>query len=188
MLGSTSRPLCTEDPAKDTCLPCNDQAWDSGVCFLLVYCYLIKLYRKWPPPERVYLSSPTDGVASPFARLAQASHLLGRVIRHVDDTLSPEDTLREIKLLSDALFSLVNLIKTDSIVADGYWPALSICFRYPLPLSMNKYGLTVKCPHKTQRSAQLRLVRRGDGIYHGHRASNKTVQRAESADDETGLF
>lgn len=86
------------------------------------------------PPERVYLSS-SAGPASPFARLAQASHLLGRVIRHVDDEpLDPQSTLNEIRLLSDTIFSLLHLIRADSRRGEGYWAARSICLRYGLNL------------------------------------------------------
>ncbi|PYI07086.1 hypothetical protein BO78DRAFT_444274 [Aspergillus sclerotiicarbonarius CBS 121057] len=120
-MGSTHRPLCTADPSKDSCIPSNEQAWASGEML---------------PPERVYLSSPTKETASPFARLAQASNLLGRVIRHVDDEPSdPQEILYEIQILSDALFSLLDLIKVDSLGREAYWAARSVCYSALLKLS-----------------------------------------------------
>ncbi|PTB52208.1 hypothetical protein M431DRAFT_532785 [Trichoderma harzianum CBS 226.95] len=68
--GSDQRSLFTEDPTIDTPIPVDDEAWKNGEIV---------------PPERLSLASATSMQVSPFARVAQASHLLGRVIKHCND-------------------------------------------------------------------------------------------------------
>ncbi|KAK1244211.1 hypothetical protein MKX08_002349 [Trichoderma sp. CBMAI-0020] len=65
-----NRPLMSADPQTTSHLPVDDDAWDSGHAMY---------------PERLILSSSKHLSASPFARLAQASHLQGEVIKHCND-------------------------------------------------------------------------------------------------------
>ncbi|BCR89577.1 fungal specific transcription factor domain-containing protein [Aspergillus chevalieri] len=119
-VGAGHRPLCTEDPSKDTILPADDGAWDSGEIV---------------PPERVCLSSLTGSVSS-FARLAQASNLLGRVIRHCNDTaLELEFVLDNYEMLCQTLYSLVELLSHDFTTTIETSIASTICFSALLKLS-----------------------------------------------------
>lgn len=62
------------------------------------------------PPDHIYVSSQ-QSAASPFARLAQAAYLLGRVIRHCnDDDLDPQFILDNYETLSQAIISLTELL------------------------------------------------------------------------------
>lgn len=61
-------------------------------------------------PEGLYVSSQ-QSAASPFARLAQAAHLLGRVIRHCHDSnLDPQFILDNFEALSQTNLSLTELL------------------------------------------------------------------------------
>ncbi|KAI9841086.1 MAG: hypothetical protein M1837_000990 [Sclerophora amabilis] len=71
-LGGGGHPLVTEDPGHDELLPVDDSAWDEG---------------RMGVNEPLFVSSATDVPAAPFARLCQASNLLGRVIRHTTDKI-----------------------------------------------------------------------------------------------------
>ncbi|OJJ35901.1 hypothetical protein ASPWEDRAFT_183896 [Aspergillus wentii DTO 134E9] len=122
-LGSDYRPLCTEDPSKDSLLPANDRAWDAG---------------EMVPPERVSLASGSNSSVTPFARLAQASNLLGRVIRHCNDTtLELQYALDDYEMLSQAIYSLVDLLVMDASPSSETSIASAICFSALLKLANN---------------------------------------------------
>jgi len=68
--------LATTDPGLEMHLPTDDEAWDRGE--MLVAAPLL-------------LSTSPSTKVSAFARTCQAAHLLGKVVRHIDDsTLLPE--------------------------------------------------------------------------------------------------
>ncbi|KAL4863013.1 hypothetical protein BDV12DRAFT_189971 [Aspergillus spectabilis] len=75
-LGGNNRPLCTDDPERDTLLPANDHSWNNG---------------EMAPPDRVCLSSQTTNALGSFARLAQASNLLGRAVYSLLELLPTSD-------------------------------------------------------------------------------------------------
>lgn len=82
------------------------------------------------PPECVSLASYQSAV-SLFARMAQASNLLGRVIRHCNDTMLELDfVLDEFETLSNTTGSLIELLTVDSpSTSMEVSIASSICFR-----------------------------------------------------------
>ncbi|EAW06925.1 transcription factor domain protein [Aspergillus clavatus NRRL 1] len=128
-LGGDYRPLCTDDPGRDTLLPADDHAWDSG---------------EMVPPERVSLSSQTVHTLSPFARLAQAANLLGRVIRHCNDTtLEINFVLDDFETLCQAIYSLMELLPNDDpLVRMDATLARTVCFRW----ASIKQGLYIPYP------------------------------------------
>lgn len=67
-LGSPERPMVAEEPELDDILPAKDDSWDQGVMEL---------------NHPLALSSPATTVLGRFAKLIQASHLLGKVLNHV---------------------------------------------------------------------------------------------------------
>ena len=69
-LGSRGKPFATTDPGLDVHLPTDDGSWDRGEMLVAAPLSLS--------------ASPTVGV-SPFARVCQSAHLLGKVMRHIDD-------------------------------------------------------------------------------------------------------
>ncbi|RFU33261.1 hypothetical protein B7463_g3044, partial [Scytalidium lignicola] len=131
-IGRELRPLCTEDPKKHTPLPADTEAWDQGAMI---------------SPERLYASSPATAITSPYARLAQAFNLLGRVIRHCDD--QDQDIvfmLEEMNTLHQATCALLDLIKGDesedsyvalSVLVDKAGPKLAPSIREYTERSLN---------------------------------------------------
>ena len=80
-------------------------------------------------PDRLYVSSPASAVISPYARLAQAYNLLGRVIKHCDD--QDQDLafmLDELGTLHQALSALLELIALDE--SDHSYVSSAVCLRY----------------------------------------------------------
>ncbi|KAH8810901.1 fungal-specific transcription factor domain protein [Xylogone sp. PMI_703] len=119
--GSDHRPLCTEDPLANTYIPANEEAWEQG---------------EMVPPERVSLSSSVRITVSPFARAAQASNLLGRVIRHCNDqTASPTFMLEDMELLHQATSSLLTLLAEGHGTTEPFYLAQSLCLSALLKLS-----------------------------------------------------
>jgi hypothetical protein len=80
-------------------------------------------------PERLCVSSPATAITSPYARLAQAFNLLGRVIRHCDDR--DQDLafiLEEMITLHQATSALLELTMNEE--SEGSYVASAVCFRY----------------------------------------------------------
>lgn len=83
------------------------------------------------PPERVSLSSQQPKV-SPFAGLAQAANLLGRVIRHCNETsLELNFVLDNLETLSQTILSLTELLSVEySTATTEMRTATAVCFRW----------------------------------------------------------
>jgi hypothetical protein len=77
-LGLQGRSLATDDPDPRTVLPADDGFWDLGEMI---------------SGEPLHVSCPTSVKAGAFARTCQATHLLGRMIRILND-LSGDPSLR----------------------------------------------------------------------------------------------
>jgi len=67
-LGPTGLPLAIPDPAHDNLLPTDDSIWYQGAI--------------GPSPALYTNGFSSDAELGPFARVCQASHILGRVINH----------------------------------------------------------------------------------------------------------
>ena len=81
-------------------------------------------------PDSMLLSSVEDISASPFARVAQAAHLLGQVIRHCNAPSHDLDAVkRNINLLSQVTNSLLALLIKDEESNLRFCNAIAICFR-----------------------------------------------------------
>ncbi|KAM0256108.1 hypothetical protein ACHAQJ_005195 [Trichoderma viride] len=89
------RALCTPDPIERQYLPMADDDWNQGT-------------QLSGPPHK--LSTPVEVKMGKFARLAQATHLLGRVLRHIRDPTTDTGFLSEEReALDRALRSLLSL-------------------------------------------------------------------------------
>jgi Fungal specific transcription factor domain/Fungal Zn(2)-Cys(6) binuclear cluster domain len=80
-LGIPGRPLATDDPSAQSVLPADDASWDMG---------------EMATSEPLYVSTPTSVRAGPFARTCQATHLMGRLVRVLNDR-SSESPLRFVE-------------------------------------------------------------------------------------------
>jgi hypothetical protein len=93
-------------------------------------------------PARLYISSPPTELISPYARLAQAFNLLGRVIRHCDDQdQGLAFMLEEMSTLHQAVSALIGLITNEE--SENTYVALAVCFRYVVyrtELAINVYA------------------------------------------------
>jgi hypothetical protein len=79
----------------------------------------------------MFLSSLENLSASPFARVAQASHVLGQVVQHCNKT--PEDlglVKQSLELLTNVANSLLQLLTKDEESAFRFRSAIAICHRY----------------------------------------------------------
>jgi hypothetical protein len=82
------------------------------------------------PPERLILSCPKQLKASPFARLAQASHLQGEVIKHCNDrTKSLVDVQNDVEVLSRAIFAFLEVISEDRSSMIHFYSAFGVSLR-----------------------------------------------------------
>ncbi|KAM0522953.1 hypothetical protein ACHAPE_001442 [Trichoderma viride] len=108
-----NRPLLSADPQTTSHLPVDDDAWDSGHAMY---------------PERLILSSSKHLSASPFARLAQASHLQGEVIKHCnDETQSLSHVKNSVEVLSQVLLSFLDVISKDKASMMLFYSSVGVC-------------------------------------------------------------
>lgn len=114
-IGSHGHPLATDDSARNDVLPADDTLWDEG---------------EITTSEPLYVSSPTNVRAGAFTRTCQASHLLGRLIRLLNDRLldSPLRFTEAIQL-QKTLQALANLLPNDVHQSPmSYGTSLAICY------------------------------------------------------------
>jgi hypothetical protein len=99
-LGNPTRALATNEPLPSTYLPMEDDTWDRGLM----------------PLNEVYtVSSPTSLKMGRFGRFAQATYLLGRVLKHVSDRTPDHQFLEdEATQLGRTLNALMNLVKVEN--------------------------------------------------------------------------
>jgi hypothetical protein len=114
-LGSRGHPLATDDPVRNETLPADDDMWDEG---------------ELSSSEPLYVSTPTNVRAGPFARTSQATHLLGRLIRLLDDRiLDASMRFTEAIQLHRTLQALANLLPNDVHRSpERYGTPLAICY------------------------------------------------------------
>ena len=94
-----SAALATDDPIRNDTLPADDDLWDEG---------------EINTSEPLYVSSPTNVKAGPFARTCQATHLQGRLIRLLNDRLLDAPMrFSEAIQLHRTLQALANLLPND---------------------------------------------------------------------------
>jgi len=99
-IGHRGKPFASAEPSLDMHLPTDDAAWDRGQ--MLVAAPLA-------------LSASETIKAAPFARTCQAAHLLGKVIRHLNDTtLPPEYRFEEALQLHRTLRALALILASEA--------------------------------------------------------------------------
>ena len=114
-MGTYGHPLATDDPARNDMLPADDALWDAG---------------EMTTSEPIYVSSPTNVRAGPFARTCQATHLLGRQIRLVNDRLldAPLRFTEAIQLYR-TLQAFANLIPSDvQRSPEQFGTSMALCY------------------------------------------------------------
>jgi hypothetical protein len=116
--------LSSPEPRPDDLLPGHDQAWDDGV---------IDETRLCP------VSAPSSTNMGMLARLAQAAHLLGRVMRHKrHPTHDAQFNLEEQMQLNRALRALINLTYEEGATRFmPVCPQIALCFSALIILNSN---------------------------------------------------
>ena len=75
-IGNRTKPFASSDPGLETHLPTDDASWDRGQMLVAA---------------PLSLSASQTIQVSPYARTCQAAHMLGKVLRHIDDAQLPMD-------------------------------------------------------------------------------------------------
>jgi hypothetical protein len=89
-------------------------------------------------PDTMLLSSSEDISASPFARVAQAAHILGQVIKHCNrNSVDLEETKQNVELLSKIANSLLGLLTRNHETVLRFHSAISLCLSALLKLYDN---------------------------------------------------
>ncbi|OAL29405.1 hypothetical protein AYO22_02299 [Fonsecaea multimorphosa] len=114
-LGSSGHPLATDDPVLNDTLPADDELWDEG---------------QITTSEPLYVSSPTNVKAGAFTRTCQATHLLGRLVRLLNDRLLDAPMrFSEAIQLHRTLQALANLLPNDVHHSpERYGTPLALCY------------------------------------------------------------
>lgn len=107
------RALCTPDPVELQYLPLSDDDWNHGVCNHVSPFFDLRWLtpsQRQPTGAPYTLSTPVEVKMGKFTRLAQASHLLSRVLRHICDSMTDQRFLKEEReMLDQAIRSLLSL-------------------------------------------------------------------------------
>jgi len=137
-IGHRGKPFATADPSLDTHLPTDDASWDRG-----------QMHVAAP----LALSASQTIRAAPFARTCQAAHLLGKVIRHLNDKNLPMDyRFEEALQLERTVRALANLLpeeseseEDDSALKPTLCTSMAICYSALLIL-YDLYSCTEQAP------------------------------------------
>lgn len=98
-LGNPALPFSVQDPNQEDYLPCSETGWIEGG--LLIY-------------EPLFFASPISVPAGCYARLCQTSHLLGRIMQHLNNhVMDDESRLQEVIQLNRSLQELSVVISTE---------------------------------------------------------------------------
>lgn len=118
-IGNRGKPFASSDPPLDTHLPTDDSSWDRGQ--MLVTAPLA-------------LSASQTVRAAPFARTCQASHLLGKIVRHLNDSQLPVDyKFEEALQLNRTTQALASLLpaeaeEDDPVVCPTLCTSMAVCY------------------------------------------------------------
>ena len=124
-VGNPHHPFASEDPSLETYLPVDDQTWDKG---------------EMTANELLLVSSSPSAKAAPFARTCQASHLLGKVLHHINDTdMELNFRFEQANQLNRTVRALANLLpdeafEEDVLNAPTLCTAMAICYSALLKL------------------------------------------------------
>ncbi|MBE3046106.1 fungal specific transcription factor domain-containing protein, partial [Candidatus Bathyarchaeota archaeon] len=115
-LGGTNRPFACKDALPETHLPIDDRSWDQGVshpCESPIA--TADLYQDLALVQPLAVSTSTTIPAPPFARTCQATHLLSKVLTHLDDTTTePDFRYQEALQIDRTLRAFCSTLLTDA--------------------------------------------------------------------------
>lgn len=98
-LGNSALPFSVQEPNQEDYLPCSGTGWREGDLGI---------------PELLFFSSPMSVPAGCYARLCQTSHLLGRIMQHLNNHVMDDDSrLQEVIQLNRSLQELSVVISAE---------------------------------------------------------------------------
>lgn len=156
-LGNTALPLSVQDPSQVDYLPCAETGWDEGgMC----------------ANEPLFLSVPLSEPTGRYARLCQASHLLGKILQHVnnqvlDDASRFQEAIQLNRSLQALSVVITNELDLESTMA--LYSAMALCYSGMMILNKpysgtesigNIAGLVIPNDFQKHALATLRLAAR----------------------------
>ncbi|KAH8822085.1 hypothetical protein F5884DRAFT_659231 [Xylogone sp. PMI_703] len=144
-LGDAKRALAIQEPGMSSILPMNDTDWDEGI---------------QTPNKQYTLGSASDLNMGKLARLVQAAHLLGRVLRNASDEI-PDETFRrqEAVKLYRALSALLSLSEAESSITElEFCSQIAICNCALLVLFKTHKGLINDLPSQTEQKWDTKVA------------------------------
>lgn len=114
-LGTEGAAIVTDDPPPQTVLPADDSSWDQG---------------DMTTSEPLYVSTTTSVRAGAFARTCQATHLMGRMIRNLNDHYSdPSLRFTQAITLYRTVNALSNVLPQETFHdPHRYATAMALCY------------------------------------------------------------
>jgi hypothetical protein len=114
-VGGEGHSLCTWDPPPHFVLPADDDMWNQG---------------EMTTNEPLYVSSPTNVRAGAFARTCQATNLMGRMVRIMNDRYAePSIRFSQAIHLHRTMTAFSNVLPSEVAEApEKYSTALALCY------------------------------------------------------------
>ena len=129
-LGYATRSLATQDPQSSDLLPVDDELWEQGVRNPDLNSPDLTLSQGGVAPHSFPLSSASTLYTGRFARLAQATYLLGLVLKFASSPHSDELRSTEAFQLRRTLQSLIILSNVEGRKRQlEVCPTNSVCYR-----------------------------------------------------------
>ncbi|KAF2236031.1 hypothetical protein EV356DRAFT_464035 [Viridothelium virens] len=144
-IGNPHHPFASEDPSLETYLPVDDDTWDKG---------------EMTANELLLVSTSPSVRAAPFARTCQASHLLGKVLHHINDVdMELDFRFEQANQLNRTVRALANLLPDEAFEEDvtngpTLCTAMAICYSALLVL-YEAYVCTEGIPKKTAAHVEI---------------------------------
>ncbi|KAM0719810.1 hypothetical protein Q7P37_003945 [Cladosporium fusiforme] len=132
-LGHRGKPFASAEPSIEAHLPTDDTSWDRGQMLVAA-------------PLSLGASQTTR--ASPFARVCQAAHLLGKVIGHVNDTKLPveyrfEQALQLSKTVKALAEAMLTEAREEDALVENRLPCSAVAIAFSALLTLyDQYGCT----------------------------------------------
>lgn len=156
-LGNTALPFSVQDPSQVDYLPSAETGWEEGGMSV---------------NEPLFLASPLSEPTGHYARLCQASHLIGKILQHVNNRiLDDASRFQEVIQLNRSLQAL-SVVVSDELDQEStmsLYSAMALCYSGMIILNKpysgtesigNLTGLVIPNEFQTHALATLRLAAR----------------------------
>ena len=175
-IGHRGKPFASVDPVLDAHLPTDDASWDRGQMLVAA---------------PLSLSASQTIRVAPFARTCQSAHLLGKVLRHIDDNLPLEYRFEEALQVQRTMRALADVLPNEASEDDpthrpSLCTSMAVCYSGLLTL-YDSYS----CSERAMENAgENQLVMQKESINGLSEFSGRVVQLARkirSVVDDGGI-